>query len=441
MDSCDIERRIERIKEVPGKNDKIALLEEHLEEPRFREAIFMMLDPRLRFGVAKKTLDKVEAEPSGTRTWFVGDSCNIRNTLYAMAEGRITGARTIEALTHIRKALEPESWSLLRRILLKKPDAGFTASSVKKARPNTVWTFDCMLAHPFEAKRVKSWPVVVEPKIDGVRCLIMVRTLPVTKMIDIAFFSRTGKEFTAFGEIERGLRDIIAETRVDMEFGPGLIIDAEIDSGDFLATVSQARRKDEQALDAVARCFDVLGLDEWEKGVSTRPFYKRRAFLEKMLGSDIPRNPRLQVLPQWHCHSEEEIMQHNARVRGDGGEGVIVKPVDHPYERKRSHNWLKIKGFETHDLVIKDVFEGEGKYVGKLGGVICDYDGVDVSIGGGWSDEDRAVVWANPGTFIGRMIEVGAHETTPDGSLRHPRFLRFRWDKGGRQDDLPEEVA
>lgn len=431
MNAREIEQAILNIKDVPGKNDKVDLLKRHLENTSFMTAIQMMLDPRMRFGVAKKGLDKLPPA-SGSGTFRLNADNLVMRVLSQMADGKLTGGAAHSALEHLSNFLDAPSRSLLDRILLKKPDAGFTASSVNKASPGAVWTFDCMLAHKFEAKRIKSWPVITEPKIDGVRCLIMAR--PVAGVgWDIGFFSRTGKEFTAFDHMRAPLGELMARAGIDAP----MVFDCEIDSGTFNDTVSQARRKDVEALDAVARCFDIISANDWEGGSPTPEYGIRRAMLEHIIGKDEPHNPMFQVLPQWLCHSEDEVMQHNARIQAAGGEGVIVKPVDHLYERKRSYSWLKVKGFETHDLIVTDVFEGQGKYEGQLGGLIVDFNGVDVRVGGGISDEERKLIWASPGDYIGRMIEVGAHEQTPDGSLRHPRLIKWRWDKGGRQDDLP----
>nr|WP_280137944.1 MULTISPECIES: hypothetical protein [unclassified Ensifer] len=99
----------------------------------------------------------------------------------------------------------------------------------------------------------------------------------------------------------------------------------------------------------------------------------------------------------------------------------------------------------------------------RLGGAIVDHKGVNVRIGGGWSSEDRDQLWEDwchdaailginpkvgfkPGwstdfetirrhahrfKFLGRMLEIEFNEVTPDGSLRHPRAVRFRDDKAG----------
>lgn len=428
MNSDQIDARLEAVKATAGKNDKIAMLKESLEDDAFREAVVLMLDPRLRFGVAKTTIDKV------CEIAMIHSKEDLRQldvydieVLHRMADGWVTGGDAKDQIAAWRSNLTPGSFAVIVRILLKKPDGGFTEGSVNKARPGTVFSFDCMLAHKFEAKRIKTWPVAMEPKIDGVRCLIMVR--PTAAGTDIEFFSRTGKPFTSFGGIKDALR-LIVEGRDDIENSEGFILDCEIDSGSFNETVSQARRKDEEAVDAVARCFDILTFSEWQAGKSNAPYIDRRkALLNLVNDGRAPRHPRVQAVPLRIGRKVEDCEAYNAEIHGAGGEGIIVKPLDHLYECKRSYSWLKMKASETHDLVITGFFEGERKYEGMLGGVIVDFNGVEVRVGGGWSDEDRAHIWADQGAFLGRMIEVKAHEQTPDGSLRHPVFVRWRDDK------------
>ena len=73
--------------------------------------------------------------------------------------------------------------------------------------------------------------------------------------------------------------------------------------------------------------------------------------------------------------------------------------------------------------------EGTGKHSEKLGSVCIDFNGVDVSIGSGFSDDLREKIWSDQSSFIGRTIEVRYQEVTPDGSLRFPTFVCFRNDR------------
>ena len=90
---------------------------------------------------------------------------------------------------------------------------------------------------------------------------------------------------------------------------------------------------------------------------------------------------------------------------------------------------MKLKAFHDVDLPIEQLLEGTGKHSGKLGSVVVKYNGVNVQVGSGFSDELREDVWADKDRFIGRIIEVRYQEETPDGSLRFPTFVCFRNDR------------
>ncbi|SCW95737.1 hypothetical protein [Ancylobacter rudongensis] len=145
-------------------------------------------------------------------------------------------------------------------------------------------------------------------------------------------------------------------------------------------------------------------------------------------------------------------------------EGIMVKDPGGLYDKKKSYGWMKMKAEETEDLRIVGFYNGEAgsKYEFTMGGAIVERNGVLIRVGGGWSDKDRADCWElwkqdaallgidplvgfKPGVhfelgrikaveatnFLGRLLEVEFHEVTPDGSLRHPRAVRFRDDKDG----------
>ena len=163
------------------------------------------------------------------------------------------------------------------------------------------------------------------------------------------------------------------------------------------------------------------------------PEHPSRSFIERM--SDIkpwidPEGPVRRV--NWiAAHNAEQIESHYRTVLEAGYEGVVVKPLEYEYVDKRSFDWMKLKAINTIDARIVDIFEGTGKYSSSAGGVIIQMPDSEVlvRVGSGFSDEQRDHIYADPDMFIGRMIEVKYHEVTPDGSLRHPRFYRWRDDK------------
>jgi DNA ligase-1 len=157
----------------------------------------------------------------------------------------------------------------------------------------------------------------------------------------------------------------------------------------------------------------------------TEPFNKRVEIMDKLR----PLSGFVKVLPHILIYNEDELLEYFEKALEGGFEGLVIKTVGHQYQLKRSSDWLKLKAVQSADIPCLEVFEGEGKYQGMLGGLLCDYEGAIVRVGSGFSDADRMHYWENPDKIIGKTIEVEYHEVTPDGSLRHPRFKGIRIDK------------
>ena len=138
----------------------------------------------------------------------------------------------------------------------------------------------------------------------------------------------------------------------------------------------------------------------------------------------------LQTVPRWTTSTDyDEIKKLHDDFVADGYEGAMVKDLSAPYKFGRGYEIMKLKAFHDVDLKIEKLLEGTGRHSGKLGSVQVVFNGVDVQVGSGFSDELRETIWNNPDDFVGRMIEVRYQEVTPDGSLRFPTFVCFRNDR------------
>jgi ATP-dependent DNA ligase len=142
------------------------------------------------------------------------------------------------------------------------------------------------------------------------------------------------------------------------------------------------------------------------------------------------------VEPLGVTHSTDIMKQQAELIWNRGGEGLIMKAISAPYEQgKRNHTLMKIKLECTVDLLVVGMFEGEGKYSGTLGGLICvDRAGTKHKISG-MTDEQRHTWWRTPAAVLNSVVEVNAMCKLPNGSLREPRFKAIRYDKTPRDID------
>ena len=105
-------------------------------------------------------------------------------------------------------------------------------------------------------------------------------------------------------------------------------------------------------------------------------------------------------------------------------EGLVLKRADAFYDFKRSSYWCKVKDWFSVDCKVIGVEEGTGKYVGVMGALLIDFNGVTVKVGSGYSDDQRIWFFENPP----KIIEVEYKTITKDGSMQHPSFVKERDD-------------
>lgn len=399
--------------ETNSVKEKQRILKER-DTPLLREALKAALNPFTTYGIKEVPAVAPGAQPFTDREWRLLDE---------LASRRLSGTAAKVAIADVLQTLHPQDGDVFARIVTRDLRAGVDVSTVNKAFPGLVPVFTCMLAEPFEEKRVKAWPVLVQPKLDGVRCLAVL-DLTTEKA---EFVSRNGLPLPALAHLGTPALDAVKRNRLAAHLGEDrIVLDGEVTAGDFLATVSDVRKKKKVAEDGVLTVFDALPASAFFDSSYKVGAEDRLKIVEMVVSSCA----RVRPIKTQRCSSVEDVYAAYNEIRAQGGEGVIVKDAQAPYVAKRSYGWMKIKDCQSLEARIVDVEKGTGKFADAAGAIVVDVDGILVKVGSGLADDLRREAWltyqTNPGSILGRLVEVEYHEKTPYGSLRHPRFVKFR---------------
>lgn len=359
----------------------------------------------------------------------------------------LTGNAARHAVEDIAQRFDSDNWNLFCAAVIRKDiRAGISEKTINKVVKGTIYTvpvFSCQLATSCEGRPEMKGIKRLEPKLDGVRVLMVVKISG--DSVSAVSYSRNGKIFENFGHIElQVMQNISKFTRsfASNAMVDGFVLDGEVIGRSFQDLMRQARRKENvEASDSVFHIFDVLPLADFNRGYSNIKLASRISMLDKLRKfTDLM--PNVELLPNIVVDLEtaaghDQLDRYAKDCVSDGFEGIMIKNLDAPYECKRNTHWLKWKPVITVDLEVVGIEEGTGKNVGKLGALICEGKDngklIKVNVGSGFTDSERDSYYADQDVVIGRTVEILCDTVSQnsDGnySLRFPRFVRFRDDK------------
>ena len=284
-----------------------------------------------------------------------------------------------------------------------------------------------MLAYPVSDKPIDYKSVVyMQPKLDGVRCLIQARVKkhilhPALNELEVKAYSRNAKEWK---NIDHILEELVPFFR---DF-PNVVLDGELYNhnfnDDFESIISMVRKTkptDEARLESAKHvqfhCYDVIGL-------SNMNYDYRRSFLVKnLLNSDCIKHVFTQLVS-----SEKEAKKVHKENLAKGYEGSIVR-INEMYKCGRSWSLRKFKDFHDAEANIVGYEEGKGKRAGTLGKFLMqDDEGIQFGCppGKGHNYKDLALMLENIHQYMGQRATFTFFERTKANSYRHPLFKCIR---------------
>ena len=439
---------LQAITKLDSKLDKqeIIAFEAAAANDSFFKGTRAAFDGMITFGVKK-----IDTKLNGTSGPGITD-LEFYDLAKKLADRDLTGGAAKDAINALMDQATVEQWNnWYRLVLLKDLKAGFSESTLnkvceKKFPAYAVPVFSCQLAKDCADdegnvdESLLCGLKQIDTKFDGTRCLSFV--YPNGTVVQ---YSRNGKEWTNFGKI----KDQLSKTAG--YFTEPMVIDAEVMSKSFQQLMKQARRKSNvDASDAKLFVFDILPLKDFMAGICKTPQKKRSAELAAWFDANSAMIPNVELVEFEVVDLDTEagqtrLLEINKIALAGKYEGIMIKDPEAPYECKRSLSWMKLKPFIEVTLEVYDVEEGkpDSRFVGTMGALKMrgtEYGkDIDVSVGGGYSIQLRAQIWAN---FTGKPVTWKKKEKTgwvvmtevPDGSPVVGRLAEVRADAITKSD-------
>jgi len=260
--------------------------------------------------------------------------------------------------------------------------------------------FKPMLAKHFKDYQKKiTYPVFVQPKFDGIRCVIS----------KDGAFSRTGEPITTVPHIVNSLASVFVEY-------PDLILDGELYNhelkDDFNRICSLVKREKPTEEDLWnSENYILYYLYDCNLPVV---FSERSNFLQ-----DLFERNHVVLSSTWIAKSKEEVDEHLQTCLVAGYEGAMVR-LNGFYETKRSNNLLKYKVNDTEEFELLDILEGQGNWAALAKkALLRTTTGIEFEASVAATRELCKTYLENKDAYIGKPTTVKFNGYTPGGK---PRF-------------------
>lgn len=443
MKLAQIKKIFDELGATNSTNDKIKILKSNAGNEDFKDLLKFVYNDFIRTGLSVKTL--IETEHNSAFVTDYSGEYTLKSLIDYVKEHNTGTLSTVYLIQDFASLFDNDTKQFIYQIFGKELKIGITAKTINKALgKGFIREFSVQLAHPYHKymEKVPGNEFTLTQKLDGHRSVFIVKD-GVGQ-----FYTRKGLPINGL-EIQTKEAMQLAKMLGICNNGSDYVLDGELvlsnddnlTTKDLFRATSRILRSETADKSGIQyNIFDALPTEEFEQGKSQETFKLRKKRLANSLAAiayDAPgMYTHLHLVKNLYSGSDIAMIEKIQRefVEPNGWEGLMLNLNNEYYVTKRTAGLLKIKEFFDADVLVKDVFEGTGKFKGTLGGIVVDYKGYDIRVGSGFMDADREYYWNNPNEIIGKIVDISYFEEThnqknDDISLRFPTFICVRTEK------------
>jgi DNA ligase-1 len=271
------------------------------------------------------------------------------------------------------------------------------------------------------------FPIMASPKIDGFRCIL--EKHPLTSRLSPFPNVHFHESLTRVLEL-------------------GAMLDGEVVVGDRKGKGVLQRTSSGLTSQSGKPDFRLWVFDCPMPNANFEARHREAELIVKKLG-----HPRIEFLRHRWIYDETRLREYLDNCLERGFEGIITRDPAGPYKEGKStlreQFMLKVKPFEDAEGRITGWYEQmentneakreatgklkrssakAGKLAkGTLGGLILRdvRTDVEVRVGGGYSDRQRNLLWANRDNLLGKLVRYKKQTVGEKDKPRHPNFVEF----------------
>jgi len=364
----------------------------------------------------------------------------VLSNLKVLSERQLTGDAASKWLGDQLESLSGEDAEVLERIIGRDMRCGVSASTVNKVWHKLIPSYPCMLASSYNKKNLENikFPAVIQEKLDGGRFNFLVEGNKVS------IFGRSGKPIDLLGVMDE---EILKFAHALPEaYSSGVVLDGELlvvddnssvlprkTGNGILSKAGKGTITEDEAKQVRFVMWDIIPLHNFKEAVAyTLPYKDRWGQINDVFQTSSLTTISLPVTEI--VNNLTDAKSFFTRMLQDGKEGAILKNMYSVWENKRSKDQVKLKVEVEFEMEVVAAEEGSGKYVGKLGALLCSSKdgGITVAVGSGFSDAQRKEYWDTD--MRGKIITMKGNEVIEDSkegdkSIFLPIFIEVREDK------------